>query len=192
MLAQCGRCDVAIDAIHEGQYRFQDDGLPEETVVLARCPRCNEPVLIRWTEISDPVQVFPAPDRPLSRSVPEAIRECFQEARDCFRAGAHTATALMCRRTLEAVAREHGVAERSLAATLQVMKDRGIIEARLLDWAQALRVVGNEAAHEVERAVPGQDAQDALDFTSALLEYMYTFRDRFEAFKRRRADRGGA
>lgn len=193
MLAQCGRCDVAIDAVHEGQYSFrEDDDSPLETVYLCRCPACSEPVLLRDDEISKPSQVFPVLERPLSRSVPESIRECFQEARDCHRALAHTATALMCRRTMEAIAKDHGVEERNLAASLKTMRDRGIIENRLFDWAEALRLVGNEAAHQVDRSVHGQDAQDVLEFTNALLEYLYTFRDRFDAFQKRRAEREDA
>lgn len=191
MLAECGRCDVSIDAVIEGRYCFGEEGMPEETVVLGRCPRCNEPVLLRFDEISNPVQIYPAPDRAVSRSVPPAIRECFQEARDCFRTNAHTATALMCRRTLEAVSRDHAVNEQSLAAALKAMRDKGIIESRLFDWADALRLVGNEAAHEVQQAIQGQDAQDVLEFTNALLEYLYTFRDRFDAFQKRRDDRQG-
>jgi hypothetical protein len=192
MLAQCGRCEVAIDAVIEGRYAFGEDDSPAERVFLCRCPRCNEPVLLRDDEISDPVQIFPTFDRPLSRSVPESIRKCFQEARECFRAHAHTATALMCRRTLEAIAKDHGVEERNLASSLNSMRDRGIIENRLFDWGEALRLVGNEAAHQVDRAVHGQDAQDVLEFTNALLEYLYTFRDRFDAFQKRRAERGDA
>jgi len=192
MLAECGRCDISIDAVVEGRYSFAADGLPEETIFLARCPRCNEPVLLRFDEISAaPVQIYPAPERPLSRSVPNGIRECFEEARDCFRSHAHTATALMCRRTLEAVARDHSINQRTLAAALQAMRDNGIIESRLFDWAEALRLVGNEAAHDVQRAIHGQDAQDVLEFTNALLEYLYTFRDRFNAFQKRRSDRQG-
>jgi hypothetical protein len=72
------------------------------------------------------------------------------------------------------------------------MRDRGVIETRLFDWAEALRLVGNEAAHDVVAGIHGQDAQDAIEFTNALLGYLYTFRDRFEAFKARRQGAGGA
>lgn len=192
MLAECGRCEVAIDAVLEGRYTFGEEDSPAEAVYLCRCPRCNEPVLLRDDEISSPVQIFPLTERPLSPSVPQTIREGFQEARDCFRSHAHTATALMCRRTLEAIARDHAVEERTLAVSLKAMRDRGVIENRLYDWAEALRLVGNEAAHQVDRSVGGQDAQDVLEFTNALLEYLYTFRDRFDAFQKRRKERGSA
>ena len=181
----------SLNAVIEGRYSFGDESAPAERVFLCRCPRCNEPILLRDDEISPAAQVFPAPERPLSRSVPQPIRECFQEARDCLRTHAHTATALMCRRTLEAVAKDHGVEEANLATAIRAMREQGIIEARLFEWAEALRLVGNEAAHDVNRLIHGQDAQDVVEFTNALLEYLYTFRDQFEAFKQRRAARRG-
>ena len=191
VLGECAKCEVSVDAVVEGRYSYcEDDFTPETTILLARCPRCSSPIVIEYDEIStisSPRQIYPLLDRPISRAVPESIRSGFTEARACLRVHAYTATALMCRRTIEAVAVDHAVKERTLADSLRVMKERGIIEHRLFEWAEALRLVGNEAAHEVERDIHGQDAIDAVEFTSAILEYLYTFRDRFEAFKKRRA-----
>jgi len=66
------------------------------------------------------------------------------------------------------------------------MQRKGIIESRLYEWADALRVVGNEAAHGSTANVSKQDADDLLQFTKALLEYVFTFHDRFLQFKKRR------
>jgi hypothetical protein len=46
--------------------------------------------------------------------------------------------------------------------------------------------VGNEAAHEVGTGISPEDARDVADFTHALLEYVFTFREKFERFKKRR------
>lgn len=51
----------------------------------------------------------------------------------------------------------------------------------------ALRVVGNEAAHGVKGAISQPDAKDAIEFTNAILDYVFSYRDRFEQFKKRRA-----
>ena len=67
------------------------------------------------------------------------------------------------------------------------MKERGIIEPRLFEWADALRIAGNETVHDVTVTVSKEDARDMIEFTNALLEYVFTFQDRFEQFKRRRA-----
>ena len=46
---------------------------------------------------------------------------------------------------------------------------------------------GNEAAHGVHTTVDSSDARNILDFTRALMEYVYTFNRQFERFKKRRA-----
>ena len=61
-----------------------------------------------------------------------------------------------------------------------------LIDGRLKEWADQLRLTGNEAVHDVDAKVSHQDARDTLDFTKALSEYVFTFRDKFEEFKKRR------
>ena len=92
----------------------------------------------------------------------------------------------MCRKTLEAICAEHAIRARNLADVLTEIKEGGLIEGRLCEWADALRIAGNQAAHNVAANVTGEDAHDLLEFTEALLEYVFTLRDRFERFKKRR------
>jgi len=125
----------------------------------------------------------------ISQSLPKPIQAAFIEAQTCFRNKAFTASTIMCRKTLEGICAAHQVSQRTLVASLKELRDRGIIEQRLYEWADALRISGNEAAHEVNVTVPAEDARDILEFTNALLEYVFTFRDKFEAFKKRRIER---
>ncbi len=134
-----------------------------------------------------PVRIYPPRDRSLHCSVPKRIRQAFTEARICLRSKAPTAAAIMCRKTLEGVCSEHGVKSGTLAAQLKKLKENGVIEGRLFEWAEALRTIGNEAAHGVEFVVSPEDAQDTLEFTEALIEYVFTYRDKIESFKKRRA-----
>jgi hypothetical protein len=53
-------------------------------------------------------------------------------------------------------------------------------------WANALRVAGNEAAHDVSHNISRIDAQNLLEFTEAILDYIYVFKRKFEAFQQRR------
>jgi hypothetical protein len=98
----------------------------------------------------------------------------------------------MCRKTLEGLCAEHNVTGKNLVQALRELKEQNIIEQRLYEWADALRISGNEAAHDVSVTVTAEDARDILEFTNALLEYVFTFRDKFEAFKERQAQRRGA
>lgn len=92
----------------------------------------------------------------------------------------------MCRKTLEGVCEDHGVNKGNLQKRLEALRGQGVIEGRLYSWADELRLVGNDAAHDVNVEVDASDARDTVDFTRAVLEYVYTFRDRFENFRKRR------
>lgn len=75
---------------------------------------------------------------------------------------------------------------KNLSLSLKKLKDTGVIETQLFEWAEALRNLGNEAAHGVSSIISPQDAKDILEFTEALAEYVFTYRDKFESFKKRR------
>jgi hypothetical protein len=126
-------------------------------------------------------------ERHLSDTVPESLRQEHSEARACFNAKAYTATVVMVRRTLEGVCADHGITRKPLYAALGEMKSTGLIEGRLLEWAQELRALGNDAAHFTGRSVSRQDAKDALSLAEALMDYMYVFTAQFEQFQARRA-----
>ncbi|MBK3746649.1 DUF4145 domain-containing protein [Pseudomonas balearica] len=134
-----------------------------------------------------PFVVFPQGDIRVNPSAPVEIRAAFQEACTCYRTRAYTASAIMCRKTLEGTCAAHGVEERNLSASLKKMKELTLIDDRLFEWSDALRVVGNEAAHGVNVAISQADAKDAIEFTNAILDYLFSYRDRFEQFKKRRA-----
>ena len=53
------------------------------------------------------------------------------------RNGAFTATVVMVRRTLEGVCVEHGIDDTPLVKALKRMQDAGLIEGRLVEWAQS-------------------------------------------------------
>jgi hypothetical protein len=201
MLLECSNCEAIVDAKEVAQHKYidpikweEDDGTEGEypfdaRVVLVSCPKCNHPMLAYDDEGTEGefVRIYPPRDRNLHPSVPEPIRNAFTEARTCFRAKAFVAAAIMCRKTLEGICLAHGAKSRSLAAALKELKEKGIIENRLFEWAEELRAIGNEAAHGVQFIAKREDAEDALQFTEALIEYVFTYRDRFEEFKKRRA-----
>jgi hypothetical protein len=61
----------------------------------------------------------------------------------------------------------------------------GVIEKNLFEWAEALRITGNEAAHGVGTQILRADCEDILEFTEALAQYVFTYQDRFTRFKSR-------
>jgi hypothetical protein len=133
--------------------------------------------------------LWPNPIREMSSKIPESLRLEHKEARSCFSTAAYTATVVMVRRTLEGVCAENGVRIQPLIKALQKMQNEGLIEGRLLEWAEGLRVLGNDGAHFTGRRVSRVDAQDALALAEALLDYLYVFSAQFAEFKQRRDGR---
>jgi len=191
MILECPRCDAIVEAEELFSYVDKDENEPVGKWTLAKCPKCTLPLLAVQVDDDDfdfatPNRVFPPQDKQLGFSVPAPLRAAYKEAVGCFRAKAFTASAIMCRKTLEGLCIAHGVKERGLAMSLKKLKQKGIIEEKLFEWAEALRTLGNEAAHGVSISISSQDAKDILEFTEALVEYVFTYRDRFEQFRQRR------
>jgi len=189
---ECDQCAAVVDADVVGNYVVTSELAPSAMYSLLKCPRCSAPFLVQQGEDifgdgwNAPDRLFPPEVQALGNSVPRSIQAAFEEARKCLRARAFTAAAMMCRKTLEGVCAAHDAKNMTLAAALNKLQDQGTIDKRLFEWADALRIFGNEAAHDVEVTIEGLDASDMMDFTRALVEYVFTFQDRFQSFKKRR------
>lgn len=204
MLLECKHCSAVVNATVLHAYddggTYDEDGNMEDVPgkwTLTSCPRCRLPMLAVQCDHGDgfnadvPVRVYPPMDRQLGWHVPKLIKTAFNEAVLCFKVKAFTASAIMCRKTLEGLCAEHGIKERTLSQSLRKLKEKQIIEERLFEWAEALRTMGNEAAHGVECTISQQDCQDTLDFTEALVQYVFTYTDQFARFKNRRESQSG-
>lgn len=92
----------------------------------------------------------------------------------------------MCGRTLGGTCQDQGIKGRGLHQALSTMKDLGLIDGRLWEWAQLLKTVRNAAANFNDEPLSRQDAEDYLAFNEALLDYLYVLSKRFNAMKQRR------
>lgn len=194
----CPKCGEPSKSSVRGRVEayIPEDGLPYEFALL-QCTRseCQEPIVqIREDfgqgfEADTPAIYYPAPRR-LSTAVPAPLRNAFDEARKCFNAKAYQATLVMVRRTLEGTCADQGSTKRTLATSLKELRAQGKIDGFLAEWADLLRIVGNEGAHfSSTDDASAQDAEDALDFAEALLDHLYVLRARFNAFQTRRQGR---
>ena len=156
---------------------------------------CRQSQLWLWTE---PAEFDDSDERQrlwpqvptLAQDIPTPIAREVIEARACFDAKLYTAAAVMVRRSLEGMCIEQGTKKGALFQALQELRDDGKIEGRLFDWAQALRVLGNQGAHFSEDSVSREDAADALSLAEALLNYVYVFTVKYEEFQNRRRSPG--
>lgn len=198
MILECTFCRAYVEATERGGFQYLRDGEnPSGRYVLASCNKCHAPILVQQVNVGNmadgdiwdtPTRLFPTEGERTNPNAPKDIQVAFEEARACYRARAYTAAAIMCRKTLEGICAAHGVNERVLATSLKKMKDQGLIDERLFEWSDALRVAGNEAAHGVGVKILEPDARDTLEFTNAILDYLFSYRDRFEQFKKRRTE----
>lgn len=194
MAVQCPRCDAPGVCKTRGTFeRYDPDDGPPERWSLLSCPQGHPLLVVQNQYYPDmpfdedtPYRVYPAQDRQLSDLVPEELRLAHEEARRCLNAKAFTAAVVMSGRVLEGACKLQGVSERSLQKCLDKLHELGVIDGRLAAWAQALRRVRNAAAHYSVERIDRQDAEDAIAYNEALLDYLYVLKDRFEAMNARR------
>jgi hypothetical protein len=203
ILIVCETCDARVQATVEGSYvEFEEGPSVSIRFLLLRCPECRSPLLASQNDedgryfagAGDPdpwggvERLYPdTRRRHLGVSVPEAIGKAFDEARACFEtAKAYTACAIMCRKVLDGVCDSHDAKGDNLAQRVKDLAEQGVLDKRLLEWITAVRVVGNEAAHDINITVSREDASDLLDLAEAVTEYLYTFKEKFDAFQKRR------
>ena len=202
LLATCEHCEATVAGIVEGSYnRYIDEPGYSLRWSLLSCPSCQSPILVSQDDEdarymdepgdvwSKPTRLYPSlSDRQLGFAVPGPIRAAFAEARACYNeAKAYTACAIMCRKVLEGVCESHGASKGTLAQRLKQLSDSGQLDKRLFEWTDAMRLVGNEAAHDVNITVSREDASDLLDLAEAVAEYLYTIKEKFESFSKRRS-----
>lgn len=180
----------AIDAYYDGN-----------SYSITICTSCQQPFLFRqqlqgvpgeFEVQGDPERLFPKDGHTDFGQLPDFLSHSIAQARTCLNTGCYDACALMCRRTLEALCAAAGVTGRTLAAKLENLRAEGKIDSNLLTWANGVRHVGNSAAHEVQSVTGREDAQDILEFTEALLIYVYRLAEQFRSFQSRRAGKSEA
>lgn len=203
VVIQCGSCKTTVLGELAGFVEVHpppDDGEPYKAMLL-RCPACDEaivgvaeldllgyPAKPRW-EWGRATRVWPQPMNYLDWAIPERVRASLEEARKCVDAGSPLASAVMVRRALEAVTNQFGVKSGTLPTRLRELRETGVIDARMFEWAESLRKHGNLGAHDSDGNVSEEDARDLLEFAEAICEYVFVLTRKFAAFQSRQAKR---
>ena len=190
MIIECSYCEAKVNAQVVGKHAEYDpdnDPSPFTTYLLER-PNCKNGLLAGEYDHNDgaPSRLWPRPPETTSWSVPEIIRDSIDEARRCFNGAAYSACAVMCGRALEALCRHYKTKSKYMGGGLRELKDQGIIDARLLKWAEELQKARNSSAHATGEKITKADAQDLLDFAAAICEYVFVLTEKFEKFMKRK------
>ena len=147
MLLDCKNCSAIVDAKVIATHDDHDESEPPGRWFFCVCPSCNLPMLAVTADDGfgfeeSPSRVYPPVERrQLGIAVPKNLQGAFKEAVDCFKVNAYTASAIMCRKTLEGLCDAHGAKTGTLSKRLTKLKEEGIIEAQLFKWAEELRIL---------------------------------------------------
>ncbi len=134
------------------------------------CNNCKNPVLV----LNKGMRIFPYPlPAPSDQRIPEIIRQDLDESKLCYSVKAYRARAVMARRALQSACIEKGTTEKNLSNQIKELADKGIITKELKEWADAVRFVGNDAAHPGGEEVKKDDAEDILNLTEQFLHVIY-------------------
>jgi len=169
-----------------------EDGLHMARYSMAFCPSCGG-VFLHVAATSEPsghvheAMLFPAAGHRGIPGLPEPVRRTYGSAQSCFETGNFEPCVVMCRKCIEAMCVSFGVESGRLVDRLRELRDSGRLETRLFEWADHLRLVGNDGAHDSDGRISKQDAADSLDFVEAILLYTFTLEKRFRDFSDRRA-----
>jgi hypothetical protein len=195
VVIDCPECALRVSASVKGFVKHTDT---DHTVVLARCPSCEGP-LVGFTQIYQDdrgdwaydraERLWPAPSSvELNPSIPERIRQDIKDAQKCIAHGIWSAAVVLCGRAVERLASEKAPGK-TLVMGLTELKAQGVIDDKLLQWANALRKERNLGAHATDEEVTKENATDVLAFTIAIFEYVYTLSEKYAEYSARKASK---
>lgn len=128
--------------------------------------------------------------------LPERIEVAFKEGAACLAIGCNNAAATMFRLCLDLATKSllpeqaeglNSRVSRNLGLRLTWLFDNNLLPAALRDLSSCIKDDGNDGAHE--GILSAEDTNDILDFTSILLERMYTEPKRLQLAAQRRLAR---
>jgi hypothetical protein len=162
----------------------------EAAYFVAACETCHE-VLVYLAEAHIPPDLqfsetdlmWPDPGH-LPRSVPEAIRNCYEEAAR-IKSLAPNAFAVQIRRALEALCEDRGQSAGSLHQRLQKLAATGEIPSVLAEMTDVLRLLGNLGAHASTQPVRPGHVRAIDEFFRAVIEYVYIAPGKIREFRER-------
>lgn len=149
--------------------------------------------LVGFVSVKDHAGLLP-PDH-----LPEKIKSAFEEAAKCLAIGCINAAATMFRLCVEFATEPlipigedapNQAKVRNLGPRIDWLFENRLLPEALHELSTCITGDGNDAAHRGE--LTESDAEDLLDFTVALLERLYTEKERLRLAKERRDARAAS
>jgi hypothetical protein len=191
-VVDCPQCSVRVKADIKSWVGNAED----EAYFLVECSSCKQPLFGKAFvfqdehfnyEWSNAERLWPMPaGTEVSSSIPEAARRDIKDAQKCLSHGVFSAATVLCGRALERLIKEKASAN-MIGKGLAELKAKGVIDERLFAWAEALRKERNIGAHASDQDTTKENAQDVIDFTIAIFDYVYTLSEKYEKYIARKS-----
>ena len=121
------------------------------------------------------------------KHVPSAIASAFTEAMICFQSGCYRASAVMSRRTLEAIINDHKIKKARLPERIKELVTQKRLSSEIEAWSQEVRLIGNQGAHDDPISeVSKSDVNAILSFILYLFKSLYQLKADLEALRSQR------
>lgn len=158
------------------------------------CEHCNAEILVKLSgqnlierpKLKEGINVGKFKE---FKSAPQEINNDFLEAQKCFNIGAHKATIVMCRRTLEQVAKNQKATGKTLFDKINSMYKSGMISKPLFDLATEIRYFGNYGAHPTDDLlgeVTNVESETVMEITEHLIDHTYEVPEKIKQLKAKR------
>lgn len=111
-------------------------------------------------------------------NLPDDILSSLEEAIKAHAAGCYRAAALMIRRTLEELCDDKSATGKDLKARISALSSVAVIPSELLNAADELRILGNDAAHIEAKSydkIGEEESELAIELTKELLKAVYQY-----------------
>lgn len=118
--------------------------------------------------------------------IPKELEAEFAEIREVAASPRYTVVA--CRRLLERACKlmlgDQAPSKANLMKLIDLTLNRGETLSAIADWAHAIRAIGNDAVHDDAPAPSAAEAKEALEFTSLLVELLFSYPERVSSLRK--------
>lgn len=153
-----------------------------------RDPNCKALILVEYpwsgsSRIIDGRIVYPYSIAPTLEGVPEKVMFNYDQAVRSFSASANNAATVMARASIEAITQDKQAQGSNLKEKLKWLENERIISPMLWEWADTIRMWGNDTVHELD-PIDDDTAKYIIEFTWELIEHIYVRPSLFDNIRR--------
>lgn len=176
-----GCSDVSWGTVAKRVGNTQNSRQVSSQAGIRKCPNtdCGALVFVALDATSESLTTYPPEVIDFdATNLPANILSSLEEAVSCHAAGAYKASALMVRRVLEELCQDKSATGANLKQRIAALKDVAVIPMELIEAADELRILGNDAAHVEAKdydSIGKDEGSIAIDLAKELLKAVYQY-----------------